>query len=86
MNLVFEKKDPQTIEVKINHDGEVYDFDYVIMLKRLLDSGSLNASELKGDFNEFEKNSIESMVKHLNDCVPVKDGKVDLDNDQDEEL
>ena len=83
MKLVFEKKDPQTIAVKINHKGNIHDFDYVAMIKALLDCGSLADSELKGDFSEAERNSIVSMVRHLNDCVPVKGGQVDLDNDSD---
>lgn len=85
MKLVFEKKDSQTIKAKINHKGDIHDFDYVAMLKGLLDCGSLDDSELKGDFSEAEKNSIASMVRHLNDCVPVTGGQVDLDDDSDEE-
>ena len=85
MKLVFEKKDPQTIKVKINHEGDIHDFDYVSMLKGLLDCGSLADSELKGDFSEAERNSIASMVGHLNDCVPVTGGQVNLDDDSDEE-
>lgn len=85
MKLVFEKKDPQTIEVKIDHNGQIQTFDYVSMLKGLLRCGALAAPELKGEFSQTETDSIESMIKHLNDCVPVKDGQVNLDADSFEE-
>ena len=85
MKLVFEKKDLQTIEVKLKHNENIHEFDYIAMLKGLLGSGSLGDSELTGDFSEAERKSIASMVKHLNDCVPVKDGQVDLDGNSDEE-
>lgn len=81
MKLVFEKIDPQTINVKINDDGKTKDFDYMTMIKGLLSSGSLDASELIGDFSTVEQSSIESMIRHLNDCVPKKDGAVNLDID-----
>ena len=83
MKLVFEKKDSQTIDVKIKHNADIQNFDYVAMLKGLLKYGSLGDSDLTGDFSEAERDSIASMVKHLNDCVPVRDGQVDLDGDSD---
>ncbi len=85
MRLVFEKKDSQTVVVKINHEDKVQDFDYIAMLKGLLDYGSLDDSDLKGDFSNAEKKSIASMVRHLNDCVPAKDGQVDSVGDSGEE-
>ena len=85
MKLVFEKKDPQTVEVKINNKGQIQDFDYVSMLKGLLQCGELADPELKGEFSKTEINSIGSMIKHLNDCVPVKEGQVNLDDDSFEE-
>ena len=84
MKLVFEKKNPQTIEVKLKHNEEIQNFDYITMLKGLLDNGSLDDSELTGDFSEAEKTSITSMVKYLNECVPFKDGQVYLDSGTDE--
>jgi len=85
MNLVFEKKDSQTIIVKINHEGKIQDFDYITMLKGLLNCGSLEDSELTGDFTDAERTSIDSMVKHLNDCVPAKDGQEDWEGDSEED-
>lgn len=85
MKLVFEKKNTQTIEVKLKRDVDIQNFDYIKMLKGLLECGSLDESELKGDFSDAERNSISSMVKHLNKCVPIKDGRVDLDTNPDED-
>jgi len=79
MKLLFEKKDSQTIAVKISHEGDIQDFDYITMLKGLLGYGSLGDSELTGDFSDAERTSITSMVKHLNDCVPAKDPQLDSD-------
>ena len=73
MKLLFEKKDPQTIVVKISHEGKIQNFEYITMLKWLLDCGLLDDSELTGDFSEAEKKSIASMVRRLNECVPAKD-------------
>ena len=83
MKLVFEKKDSQTINLKIDRDGDIQDFDYIAMLKGLIDCGSLDESELKGDFSEVERNSISSMVKLLNECLPRKEGQINLDDDFD---
>ena len=77
MKLLFEKKDSQTIVVKISHEGNIQNYDYITMLKGLLDYGSLGDSELTGDFSDAEKKSIDSMVKRLNDCVPAKDHQSD---------
>lgn len=85
MKLVFEKKDPQNIEVKIEDEGDVKEFDYIFMLKKLLDYGLLEESELKGDFSEAEKSSIKSMVANLNECVPTKEGQLDPDSQSGEE-
>jgi|WetSurMetagenome_2_1015567.scaffolds.fasta_scaffold1044684_1 hypothetical protein len=84
MNLVFEKNDPQTINVKINDDGNIQDFDYMAMIKGILSTGSLDVSELKGDFSDVEKSSIESMIRHLNECVPQKEEAGGLANEQTE--
>jgi len=85
MKLLFEKKDPQTITVRISHEDEIKDFDYITMLKGLLDYGSLDDPELTGDFSEGEKISINSMVKQLNDCVLAKDGHIESDGNLDED-
>jgi hypothetical protein len=82
MNLIFEKKEPQTVVVKINHEGNIQDFQYITMLKALLDHGSLGDSEISGDFSEAERSSIASMVKHLNACVPTKDCQLDSDGNE----
>ena len=81
MKLIFEKKDSQNITVRIGHEGNIKDFDYIEMLKGLLLYGSLEAPEVTGDFSEDEKNSINSMVKQLNGCVPVKDSQTYLDSE-----
>ncbi len=80
MKLVFEKLDPQTVDIKIDDAGQILDFDYVIMLKGLLQSGRLEESELKGEFSDVEICSIGSMIKHLNRCVASKEDQVDLDD------
>ena len=81
MNLIFEKKDPQTIKVKIKNNGQTIDFDYMSMIKGILSSGSLDKSELIGEFSSVEEKSIESMVLHLNECVPQNDTKEEEDTD-----
>lgn len=84
MNLIFEKADSQNINVKIDDNGHISDFNYIALVKGLIKHGSLGDPVLNGDFNEPETASINSMVKHLNDCIPLKDGKVNLDGNSDE--
>jgi hypothetical protein len=84
MNLLFEKTDLQTIKVKINSNGQKTDFDYMSLIKEILSSGSLDESELIGDFSAVEKSSIESMVHHLNECVPKNEKDEEIDTDDSE--
>lgn len=72
MKLLFEKKDTQTVSVKIDCEGTIQDFKYITMLKGLLEYGPLDNSDLIGNFSDAERNSIDSMVKGLNDCLPTK--------------
>lgn len=80
MNLLFEKTDPQTIKVKIKNNSQTIDFDYMSLIKGILSSGALDESELLGDFSSVEKSSIESMVRHLNECAPQKDTEDEIDS------
>ena len=84
MKLIFDKKDTQAIEVKINHEEATQDFDYIAMLRGLIEYGRLDGSELIGDFSEAERTSIASMVKQLNESLPAKDNEEGSDDSSEE--
>ena len=69
MKLVFSKNDQLEISV-IQKDGDSEkEFNYVDMIKNLINVKSLEESEMIGDFSESEKDSIISMIEHINSKV-----------------
>lgn len=66
MKLVFNKNEKLEISVLHEVGGQSKDFNYIEMIKNLLVSKSLGEPELIGEFTDSEKNSIDSMVKHIN--------------------
>lgn len=69
MNLVFKKDDDNKIAVFQKRGGEVSEFDYIEMIKDLMNTKKLKAPKIEGDFSDAEKESIRNMVGHINDEV-----------------
>ncbi len=69
MKLVFKKDDDAQISVFQNVDNQEKDFSYVEMIKTLIGVKSMEKPEILGDFTEAEKNSINSMVKNINEVL-----------------
>ena len=69
MKLVFRKNDEQEISVVTVDGDEEVDFDYIEMIKTLMNTGALASPDIEGDFSEAEENSIKKMVTHINDVV-----------------
>ena len=66
MKLVFSKNEQQEISV-LRRDGDnTVEFNYVDMIKSLINVKSLEEPEIDGDFSEPEKESILSMITHIN--------------------
>ena len=66
MKLVFTKNEALEISVHKLSDSNKTEFNYVDMIKELIKNEKLDTPELIGEFTEAEKESINSMVKHIN--------------------
>ncbi len=69
MKLVFCKNEDLEISVFKEVSGNREEFSYIDMIKDLIATRELEASELEGEFSDAEINSINSMVDHINDEI-----------------
>lgn len=69
MKLVFRKNEEHEISVLRVDGDETVDFDYVDMIKTLMETGRLENPDIVGDFSDAESNSISKMVEHINEEV-----------------
>lgn len=69
MKLSFSKNDDLEVSVKQKIGDVYYPFSYIEMIRGLIDTKKLCEPEIIGDFSESERNSIASMIKHINDEV-----------------
>ena len=66
MKLVFSKNDQLEITVMQKNGDTTIEFNYVDMIKKLIDAKSLEEPEMIGEFSDSEKDSIMSMIEHIN--------------------
>ena len=69
MKLIFSKNENLEISVRQIIDGANKEFNYVEMVKKLIETRKLEAPEIEGDFSDSEKQSINSMIAHINSDV-----------------
>ncbi len=69
MKLVFRKNEELEISVHKKSGDSNIEFSYIDMIKELISTQKLDAPELEGEFSEAEKESISSMIEHINDEV-----------------
>lgn len=69
MKLVFGKNDQLEISVMQKVGENSVEFNYIDMIKSLIERKALDEPELLGEFSELERNSICSMVNHINSVV-----------------
>lgn len=69
MKLIFKKNEQSEITVMQKTGGSEVEFDYVNMVKKLINDKSLEKPEIVGDFSESEKESIIAMVADINSEV-----------------
>jgi hypothetical protein len=77
MKLIFKKNEGAEISVLQNAGGVEKDFDYVGMVKTLIESKKLEAPDIIGNFTDAEKASIISMVTFIN--KELEDDSTDKD-------
>ncbi len=78
MKLIFKKDDESNISVVQVIDGDEQKFDYVDMIKALIESKELEEPEIEGGFTDAEEASIKRMVEFIN-------AEVSTDEDEDED-
>jgi hypothetical protein len=66
MKLSFSKNDELEVSVsqKVGEDHQA--FNYIDMIKNLIENKKLDEPEIIGEFSDSEKASILSMVSHIN--------------------
>lgn len=69
MKLVFSKNDQLEISVIQKDGNNEKEFNYIDMIKNLINVKSLEDPEMIGDFSESEKDSIISMTEDINSEV-----------------
>ncbi len=69
MKLVFNKNEELEISVTQKDGDEVKEFNYVEMIKDLINTKSLEEPEMDGDFTDSEIDSIKTMIEHINTDV-----------------
>lgn len=83
MKLLFNKDEDSRIYVTQNINGEESDFSYVDMINSIIESKKMEEPDISDDFTEEEKNSINNMVKLINNKIAEED---DDDSDKDEDF
>lgn len=66
MKLVFNKNEEQEISVLFKIGANTTEFSYIHMIKKLIDVKSMEEPEFEGDFSDAEKESVRSMISHIN--------------------
>ena len=69
MKLVFRKNEKQEISVLSKDGDNEAEFNYIDMIKSLINVKQLEEPELDGEFSDSEKASISSMISHINNEV-----------------
>ncbi|MBS4068095.1 MAG: hypothetical protein KGZ62_05810 [Sulfurimonas sp.] len=68
MKLVFFKEDDE-IKLKLNHEGNDEEFNYVRLIEFLHDGKELEDTEYYEDISEDEKDKINDMIQKINEKV-----------------
>lgn len=69
MQLAFEKKDDDKVEVFFKEDNQKVAFDYGELVLKLYNDKRMEPPEICGDFTEVEKQSIEQLVADINNAI-----------------
>jgi hypothetical protein len=82
MKLIF-KKEKEKVNIFIRNELKEEIFNYVNMIKYLIDGNEFEKSEFIGDLSVQEKEKINDMIKKISKVVI--DEKISLENDEDNE-
>lgn len=79
MKLIFKKNDKHEISVISSNGEEEAEFNYIDMIKNLINLKKMDEPEFDGEFSDSEKESVLSMIGHINQ--EVTDFYSDSDSD-----
>jgi len=79
MKLIFKKNDKHEISVLSSNGEEEAEFNYIDMIKNLINLKKMDEPEFDGEFSDSEKESVLSMIGHINQ--EVTDFYSDSDSD-----
>ncbi len=80
MQLIFKRED-ENLSIEIKEGVSTIEFDYVEMIKKLIDSKELEETIFEGDISEEEMGKINEMVKKINEAVPtVEEEETEIDD------
>ncbi|MGN0721181.1 MAG: hypothetical protein ACI4LZ_04395 [Anaerovoracaceae bacterium] len=82
MQLIFEKKDTDIIEVYLVDEGQKTQFDYGNMILDIYEDGIIEDAKLEGDFTEIEKQSINELVQDMRRAVDEANSQAESDEDE----
>ncbi len=68
MKLVFFREENE-IKLKLNHEGNDEEFNYVRLIKFLHENNELETTEYDDDISEDEKGKINDMIQKINQTV-----------------
>lgn len=71
MQLLF-KRDEDNLSIEIKDGVATKEFDYVEMIKKLIDSNELEETIFEGEITEEERAKINEMVQRINDAVSME--------------
>ena len=69
MKLIFEKSEDNEISVSIANGDTKEHFDYIEMVKTLIEEREMETPEMIGEFSVAEISSIQSMARYLNESL-----------------
>ena len=73
MKLIFEKSEANEISVLISNGYAKQPFDYITMVKALIEERTMEVPETIGEFSPAEIQSIQSMAQYLNESLQKTD-------------
>jgi len=72
MKLIF-KREEKNLSIEIKDGVSTIEFNYVEMIKKILQSEELEETIFEGDISDEEKEKINEMIKKINGAIPPKE-------------
>jgi hypothetical protein len=80
MQLII-KREEDILSIEIKDGVSTIKFDYIEMLKKILQDQKIEETVFMGDITDDEKDRISEMVEKIEKAIPEKNGEVEEDVD-----